>query len=389
MPGDAIERTLAPIELERFLADHWDRQPLVVQRGEGARFDGILSREDVQRLVCETGIRTPAFRLVRDGSQVSLRDYTEDVRWHPSSFTGLARVDRVAEEFDRGATIVLQALHLHWLPAARYCRALEEVFGCPVQANAYLTPAAAQGFSVHHDTHDVFVLQVAGTKRWRWFQPLRELPLRGQRWSAELGDPGEPVAELELAAGDTLYLPRGWPHEAFTSETDSLHLTIGLHPATRLDALRAALESCGEEVEFRRALSADGKLPEDLLARLQARLEPEAVARRMRRRFLAGRRPILDGQLAQVGALARLSATDQVERRATALAELELGESEAVLVLEGKEVRFPAVAGAAVAAAHAARGPFSAADLPGPLDEAGRLVLVRRLVREGYLHLRA
>ena len=30
-------------------------------------------------------------------------------------------------------------------------------------------------------------------------------------------------------------------------------------------------------------------------------------------------------------------------------------------------------------------GPFSAATLPGSLDEAGRLVLLRRLVREGFL----
>ncbi len=30
---------------------------------------------------------------------------------------------------------------------------------------------------------------------------------------------------------------------------------------------------------------------------------------------------------------------------------------------------------------------FTAADLPGDLDEEGRLVLVRRLVREGFLQL--
>ena len=32
-------------------------------------------------------------------------------------------------------------------------------------------------------------------------------------------------------------------------------------------------------------------------------------------------------------------------------------------------------------------GPFSAAELPGPLDEQARLVLVRRLVREGFLRV--
>ena len=270
----ALALTLAPLAPEAFFAEHWERRPLVVRRGEPGRFDGILSAADVERLVCETGLRTPAFRLVRDGAPLPPGDYTRDVPWHPGRFAGLAVVDRVAEEHARGATIVLQALHLHWRPAALYCRGLERELGFPVQANAYATPAAARGFAVHHDTHDVFVLQVGGSKRWRVYAPKVELPLKHQRWSAALGDPGEPVEDVTLEAGDTLYLPRGWPHEAVTDRADSLHLTIGLHPPTRLDALRAALEACGEDVEFRRTLDAGGALPGDLLERLAARLAP-------------------------------------------------------------------------------------------------------------------
>jgi hypothetical protein len=40
-----------------------------------------------------------------------------------------------------------------------------------------------------------------------------------------------------------------------------------------------------------------------------------------------------------------------------------------------------------VSALAAADGPVQACDLPGELDEAGRLVLVRRLVREGFLRV--
>jgi hypothetical protein len=57
------------------------------------------------------------------------------------------------------------------------------------------------------------------------------------------------------------------------------------------------------------------------------------------------------------------------------------------LVFEGKEVRVPAKAAAALHAIYAADGPFAAADLPGPVDVAGRTVLVRRLVREGFLRV--
>jgi lysine-specific demethylase/histidyl-hydroxylase NO66 len=370
---DAVALTLDPVGLDDFFAGHWERRPLTVARAEPGRFDGILSAADVERLVCETGIRMPAFRLVKDGAPLPAAAYTEDIPWRPGRFDGLARVDRVAAEYAAGATIVLQALHLHWHPAALYCRGLEQRLGFPVQANAYATPGSARGFSVHHDTHDVFVLQVSGSKRWRVYAPVLELPLSHQRWSGEAGDP---VDELTLEPGDTLYLPRGWPHEAVAQDEDSLHLTIGLHPPTRLDALRAALDECGDDVEFRRA----GDVPRELLERLAERLTPEAAARRARRRFVDSRRPILDDQLTQIRAAADLGADDLVERRSTVIADLE----GATLRFEGREIRFPAAARDALAALAAGGGPLRPRDLPG-LDEESRLVVVRRLVREGYL----
>ncbi len=323
--------------------------------------------------MCETGIRMPAFRLVKDGAPLPASAYTEEIPWQPGRFDGLARVDRVAAEYAAGATIVLQALHLHWHPAALYCRGLEQRLGFPVQANAYATPGAARGFAVHHDTHDVFVLQVSGSKRWRVYAPVLELPLGHQRWS---GEAGEPIEELTLEPGDTLYLPRGWPHEAVAQDEDSVHLTIGLHPPTRLDALRAALDECGEDVEFRRG----GDVSPELLERLADRLTPEALARRARRRFVDTRRPILGDQLTQTRAAAGLRADDLVERRSTVIAHLE----GAALRFEGKEIRFPDAARDALAALAAADGPLRPRDLPG-LDEESRLVVVRRLVREGYL----
>jgi ribosomal protein L16 Arg81 hydroxylase len=386
-PADALGLTLEPVAPEVFLGEHWQQRPLVVARGgEPGRFDAVLAPADVDRLVCETAIRTPAFRLVRDGAQIPPSTYTTDIPWRPGSFSGTALVDRVAAEHAAGATIVLQALQLHWEPAARYCRDLELALGCPVQANAYCTPAASQGFGVHHDTHDVLVLQVAGRKRWRLYEPLLELPLKDQRWSADLGDPGAPIDDVTLEAGDTLYLPRGWPHEAAAADSDSLHITVGLHPATRLDALRDALRECADDVEFRRALDAGGGLPAELIERLAARLRPDDVARRARRRFVDGRRAILGDQLAQVRALQRLGIDTPLRRRPTVIADIEPGGDGGVaLRFEGKEVRFPAQAGAAVAFVHAATGTFTAAELPGTLDAAGRLVLVRRLVREGFL----
>ena len=368
----AAALTLAPVGLDTFLADHADTRPLLVERDEPGRFDAVLSTAEAQRLACASGLRTPGLRMVRDGAPLAPAGYTDTIPWRPGAFTGTAAPVRIAEAFAAGATLVLQGLHHHHLPSARYCRGLEAALGYPVQANAYWTPPGAQGFGVHHDTHDVFVLQVSGHKRWRVYEPLVELPLKEQRWTG--GEAGAPVMEFVLGPGDTLYLPRGWPHEAATSGEASLHITVGLHPPTRTDALRAALDACGDDVEFRRAH--DGEPPEELLDRLAGRTDVDRV---LRRRFVMSRRPIVPDALAQ--AMAVIDPATRVRRRETVIADLE----RATLFFEGRTVAFPAVAADALEWVHSSDGDFTAADLPGPLDEAGRVVLVRRLVREGYL----
>ena len=162
----ALARCLDPVDAEAFLAEHWEQRPLVVPRDEPGRFDDLLSEADVERLVCSTAIRYPGFRLVREGSQIPVGAYTSEVSWRPP-FTGTADVPRVVAEWEAGATIVLQALHVNWHPLAVFCRLLEDALGRGVQANSYSTPSGSQGFDVHHDTHDVLVLQVAGEKRWK------------------------------------------------------------------------------------------------------------------------------------------------------------------------------------------------------------------------------
>ena len=74
--------------------------------------------------------------------------------------------DKLVRLFADGATMVLQGLHRVWPPIIAFSQQLAAELGHPVQANAYVTPPQNQGFSDHYDVHDVFVLQIAGEKRW-------------------------------------------------------------------------------------------------------------------------------------------------------------------------------------------------------------------------------
>ena len=376
-----MARCVEPIDAAEFFAEYWEQQPLAVPRSEEGRFDDLISVADVERLVSSGSLRYPAFRLVKEGGQVGLSEYATDLPWRPHAFTGSADPERVAAAFEDGATIVLQGLHLNWTPLAKFCRGLEIDLGYPAQANAYYTPRGSQGFAVHHDTHDVFVLQVAGEKHWRIYDPLFDLPLKHQRYSKALGEHGPPTLELTLRAGDTLYLPRGWLHDALTSETDSLHVTVGINLHTWVDALRLALDECEDDVEFRRSVTADGIMASDLVERLAARLDADDVARRARVKLVRSRRPILDGQMEEVRELGSLTAETPLERRSTVIADLD----GSTLSFEGKQVTVPDYARTELEAIFDAEGPFTAAELPGELDDQSRLVLVRRLAREGFV----
>jgi hypothetical protein len=60
-------------------------------------------------------------------------------------------------------------------------------------------------------------------------------------------------------------------------------------------------------------------------------------------------------------------------------------DGQTVLAFEGKQLVFPRHVEPELHHAVTATEPFRLSELPGNLDAAGRLVLARRLVREGFL----
>src|SRR5215217_7200044 len=130
----ALERSIDPVSAEEFLAEYWERKPLVVAREEGGRFDDLFSVADVERLLCSGGLRYPAFRLVKAGANLDVSTYTTNIPWRPAPFNGTAEIGRVISEWEAGATLVLQGLHHSWPALAEFCRVLEAELEHPAQA---------------------------------------------------------------------------------------------------------------------------------------------------------------------------------------------------------------------------------------------------------------
>ena len=81
------------------------------------------------------------------------------------------------------------------------------VLGSRAQTNIYLTPPDAQGFAARWDTHDVFVLQVAGRKQWTVYDAKVTLPLKGQAFDPERDAPGPATDQFDLGAGGQVRCP--------------------------------------------------------------------------------------------------------------------------------------------------------------------------------------
>lgn len=360
----------------------------------GGDLTGLLTVDDVDDLITARSLRAPAFRLVQEGRTLPRATTTRSGRVGGVPVDDLPDPGRILDLVADGATLVLQALHRSWPPVTALCRALEDLVGHPVQANAYLTPPGSRGLAVHHDTHDVLAIQLSGDKHWVVHEPAVVAPLPGQRWSRDDHTPGPLVLDTVLHPGDVLYLPRGTPHAAETTDAASLHLTVGIRSVTWFDVLQRVLADAADEPRFRDALPpgyADD--PDGLAAALQPVLKDAAawladrdatvVAEREVTRAHQSRAPDLRGQLAHVLALDEVDADVAVTPRPGQRVRVHTDGDRIVLDLADRQVRLPAGTRPAIDAM-LADAPVRVGDLPG-LDDASQVVLARRLVREGVL----
>jgi ribosomal protein L16 Arg81 hydroxylase len=156
---------IAPLEFDAFFREHWERKPLHLTRNDAHYYDRVLTNADLDGIISSADLRYPAIQLVRNGSYLPAEAYTSNIRHGTEAFNGVPDLEQIQSEYRSGATVVLPALHRTWSPLRNLCAALEDALSHPVHANAYLTPADSPGFTPHYDTHEVLVLQIAGTKR--------------------------------------------------------------------------------------------------------------------------------------------------------------------------------------------------------------------------------
>lgn len=391
VPGQVrrpLEWLLQPVTTEQFFEQYWEKRPLVVSRRRAAYYQPLLSLDDIDRCLTTLDLRYPNVVLKNAARDLGPEDYTAQ--------GGALDVAKVYQLFADGSTVTLAYLDTVIPALTAFCRGLEAEFSCPFQANVYLTPPGSQGAKIHYDTHDVFVLQVAGSKKWTIFGTPIELPLRNQDFDPSEHEAGDPTLEFELCAGDAAYVPRGCVHQARSADNVSLHITVGVLAYTWTDfLLECVAGACLRDPAFRKSLPpgfARGEFPAGqaravfsrLLDHLSGRAALDQTLDRFVDEFLSSCPPLLQGQMAQLAALDRLGDGSVVGARPHLIARVEVSPDSVLVRCFGRKITFPQHAAPAVRFA-LANERFTVKDLPGNLDSAGKITLARRLIREGLL----
>jgi ribosomal protein L16 Arg81 hydroxylase len=381
---------IAPETPQNFFADYFEKKPLIIRRADQDYYKKLLSYDDIDQVITTMGLSAPEINVTRADANITTSDFA-----YESGFVDAVRVNQL---FADGATVILSGLHERLPKLARFCRALEAAMSCRVQTNIYMTPANSQGFRPHYDSHDVLVLQIEGTKEWRFYDTPVELPLHTQGFNPDEITIGEETDRFVLEPGDMLYVPRGLAHDAIATDKTSLHITTGLMLRSWADVVAEAVNALAHaDVDFRRALppgyanpgadmAAHKPVFDALVAKFAQNAPFEKLMDGFKQEFLTGRVPRVEGQMAEMAKLPSLTENSVVGARPDLIYDLaHLPEDEKIrLACYGAEIIMPDFVEPALRyAVSTAR--FKIADLPGDLDEAGQLVLIRRLIREGLV----
>jgi len=384
----SFSKLIAPMTKDQFFSEYWEKKPLIVRREERAYYNDLLSVKKLEHAITSQALPRDMCFIANASRQVDASEYT-----YPD---GIVDPSRLFQQFADGGTIVFNQLHTVLPDLAELCRSLEREISCRFQTNIYLSPNKAQGFPAHYDSHDVFVLQFHGVKHWVIYNTPIELPFKGQPFRRDETPKGEVTMEFDLRPGDMLYLPRGMMHDAQTREGETAHITLGALTTSWTELLLEVVAKVAlTDVDFRRALppgfaqtthdrTEARAYMRSLLARLVERGDLDQAMDHFADELVSTRRALLDGQLEQLLSLEDVTPEHTAGARPNLVYRYAQREGQVVVSCYGAEMRLPEHAAEPLLYA-LATPEFKIKDLPGDLDDAGKVVLVKRLVREGMV----
>ncbi|WP_417349676.1 JmjC domain-containing protein [Ferrimonas sp.] len=205
------------LDTQEFLRHHWQKKPLFI-KGAFADFLDPIEPDELAGLATEESVSS---RLV----------IQQEGQWRSES----GPVTDFEPLGDCGWQLLVQAVN-HLEPAASELAACFR-FLPDWRFDDLMASFAAPGGGVgpHIDNYDVFIIQGQGQRRWQVGDRGEHKPRKGSGALALVED-FEPLLDVEMAPGDLLYIPPGYPHCGQTL-TPSLSYSVGFRAPSQQELL--------------------------------------------------------------------------------------------------------------------------------------------------------
>lgn len=377
----SLSALIAPITDEDFRAVYWERQPLIVHRKNPDYYDNLFTLQDFDEAI----LRSPDYLKLANAATKKNASYKGAVT------EGL---EAALADMRAGGTLVLDQLHHREPKLGRLCRVLASQLGQRFQTNLYLTPPSGKGFTPHWDNHDVFILQVVGSKHWKIEKQLRKYPSKDE----PMGDEGRELRGdlhvFTLEQGDVVYIPRGFVHAAECGEGPSLHITLGMVGDHWDDLVYAAVRAAvlhNEQLRHPLPLGFNQPPHDALVSRLKGvfrELADPTFLRGVVDQFLdeiVRRYPLdVSNQVTDFFTPKPLGLDDVVVVRPGIVFRMHPADDSVRINYGGRSIVFPQFFREALEfSLH--RPAFAIRDLPGDLQDEERILFIERLLEEGLL----
>lgn len=201
-----------------FLSTYWQKKPVVIRQGFKDFVDPIAA-DELAGIAMEEAVQS---RLISK----------ENGQWQ-ADFGPFEHYEHLGE---RDWSLVIQALDNFSEEAAELIEPFR--FLPHWRLDDLMASFATKGGSVgpHVDNYDTFICQGSGKRHWRVGNNTKQHTEVIAHEALLHVEPFEAIIDVELAAGDILYIPPGFPHEG-VALTPSMSFSIGFRANSAISLL--------------------------------------------------------------------------------------------------------------------------------------------------------
>lgn len=202
-----------------FLTKYWQKKPVVIKQGFKNFIDPI-SPDELAGLAMEETVES---RLVYKKGEEWQAEFGPFEQYEHLGDSDWSLVVQALDNFSEEAAEIIEPFRFipHWR--------LDDLMA------SFAT--AGGGVGPHVDNYDVFICQGSGKRHWRVGDNSKQNEVIAHEALLHV-EPFEAIIDVELAPGDILYIPPGFPHEGIALEP-SMSFSVGFRANSTVSLLSA------------------------------------------------------------------------------------------------------------------------------------------------------